>query len=208
MEAFMEPGVQDDQFPHVLEQLTKSRWEDLLVKEHDGRLLFPDKIYRRGQTGEFDGIPVMIRVLRQHELRQARIAARKRAIDEGLDLDRDKDLISNMEAIHALSMALRDPENPNTPFDPFADKLEENYDFDSLLQVYEKLDRYTLALNPRPETVSEADIVAMAAAISEAQSIAPLAAYGQVAQSTCIVYMAELLTSLQRMKSSSDSSEE
>jgi hypothetical protein len=204
----MEPGVPEDQFDHVMEQLLKKQWGDLEVKEAEGRLLFPEKIYRRSRDGSFEAVPILIRILRHHEIRQARLNARVQAEEEGLDPDRDKDLIQNMEAMHELAIAMRDPKDPLIPFDPHAAELEKHYDPDSLLQIYEKLDRFTMALDPRPQEISEGEIVALAAAISKERTILPLAVYGPVAQNISIVYMADLLTTLQAAKSSQDSSEE
>jgi len=57
---------------HVIEQLLSRTWGELEVLEQDGRLFFPEKIYKRGAKGEFDGTDVLLTVPREPDLRWAR----------------------------------------------------------------------------------------------------------------------------------------
>lgn len=198
-----------DESGPVFEQLLGKSWGDLEVLEHDGRLLFPEKIYKRNARGKFDGQDVLLRVPREPDLRWARVEARRMALDHEppLDLDRDRDLVDNLESMCLLSRCMRDPKDPKVEFDPFPSHLESSWDKESLLQLYEKLDRLTQVIDPRPEEITEEQMIALAAAIVKERHILPLAVFGPAAQNTCIVYMAERLLISLASKSSSDSSE-
>ena len=93
-------NLPDDVHDHVIDQLIGKDWEGIEeLEEHAGYLLFPSKIYKRNKKGGFDETPIMIRVPRQHELRKARVEARARANEEGLDPKLDADQIDDLENI-------------------------------------------------------------------------------------------------------------
>ena len=118
---------------HVIEQLLNKDWGDLeLLETGDGRLLFPAEIHKLKKGGGFETIPVMLRIPREPELRQARVQAREIAKKDGLDLDRDKDLIKNLEDICILCEACRNPKPPHETFDPYPGDFEKNYDLHSI----------------------------------------------------------------------------
>jgi hypothetical protein len=55
--------------------LTKD-WSELQAQEYADYLLFPEELLQRQKDGTFKRHPVMLRVPREHEMRQARIEAR------------------------------------------------------------------------------------------------------------------------------------
>lgn len=179
---------------HVIDQLLNKSWGELEVLEVDGRLMFPEKIYRRKGDGTFDSKPVLLTVPREPDLRWARTESRRLAEEAGLDLDRDVKYVDNLETLCVLSRCMRDPKNPKDEFDPFPAQLEESWDRESLLQIYEKINRYSLVVDPRPEMITDEQMLAVVAAIVKERNILPLAVFGPVAQNTCIVTMADRLS--------------
>jgi hypothetical protein len=180
---------------NALEQLLERDWAGLEVLEKDGRLLFPDKIYRRQGDGTFRGHDVLLQVPREPDLRWARIQARRIAneSDPPLDPDRDRDLIDNLEALCLVSRCMRDPQVPTREFDPDPAHLEAAWDKAALTQIYEKLDRLAQVVDPRPTDLGEEEMLALVAAVAKARNILPLAVYGPAAQNSCIVTMADRL---------------
>jgi hypothetical protein len=187
----------EDKHAHVIEQLLGKDWAGLEVLEQDGRLLFPDKIYKRKADGTFLGQDVKLQVPREPDIRWARLEARRLAAasDPPLDPNRDRDLIENLEAMCLVSRCMRDPRVPTREFDPDPSHLEESWDKSALTQIYEKLDRLAQVIDPRPEDIGEDEILAVVAAIVKARSILPLVVYGPAAQNICVVTMADRLVS-------------
>jgi hypothetical protein len=183
---------------HVIDQLLKRDWKGLEVLEQDGRILFPDKIYKRSVDGSFEGHAVLLQVPREPDLRWARLEARRLAMESKppLDPERDRDLIENLEAMCLVSRCMRDPKVPAREFDPDPEHLEAAWDKGALTQIYEKLDRLAQVLDPRPESISEDEMFAVVAAIVKARNILPLAVYGPAAQNICVVTMADQLVTL------------
>jgi hypothetical protein len=181
----------DQTHDHVINQLLGKDWKDLEVIEHYGHLLFPDKLYRRNKGGTFEVIDIFIRVPREPELRQARVTARKIALDDGLDLDRDMDLIETLECICTLSTAIRNGPEQYEPYEPNPKLLEKNYDRGSLTQLWAKLNEYSGVVDPRPDKISAEEVLVLMASISKERSIYPLHVYGQAVQNSCIITMAD-----------------
>lgn len=196
-----------DSPPHVVEQLLEKDWGELEVLEVEGYLLFPAEIHKRRADGSFETIPVRLRVPREPNRRAARVSARKAALEQGLDLDRDKDLIQNLEDIHLLCDCLRDPKQPSIPFDPYPEEFEKIYDTKSIAALWEKLELLGTLVDPKPNTISKDEMYVLLAAIAKERNIAPLAVFGPDAQDFFIVTMADQLLSFMEPKSSSESSE-
>src|SRR5512137_1298652 len=169
---------------NALEQLLSRDWDGLEVLERDGRLLFPDKIYRRQPDGSFKGHDVLLQVPREPDMRLARIEARRIASGSNppLDPDRDRDLIDNLEALCLVSRCMRDPQVPAREFDPDPTHLEQAWDKSALTQIYEKLDRLAQVVDPRPADLGDEETLALVAAIVKARNILPLTVYGPAAQ--------------------------
>jgi hypothetical protein len=195
---------------HVAERLIGLDWAQLEVVEHAGYLLFPDKIYKAQKSGKFKSEDVMLRVPRWNEQRQARVKARELAAREGIDEEKDRDLFENLENMCIMAVAIRSPTEPYEPFisdvQGGALALEKTYDGPGLTQIWEKIDKLNDLINPAPEAITKAEMVALLAAISEARNILPLVAYAPGAQAFFIVTMADLLMSYLDPKSSSESS--
>ena len=188
---------------HVADQLLGKSWDDLEVLEHAGHLLFPAEVYRRVRGGEFEPIKVRLRVPRGTDLRKARVKAREWALEEGLDLQADRDLVDDLEIMCTLARAIRNATPPHEPWVADPRELDKDYDRRSLMQVWGKLDSLVHVLDPAPNTISGDEMVALLGAIVRENSIVPLAVYGPESQAGFIVTMAGQLLSLLQSKSSS-----
>lgn len=195
---------------HVLQQLLSKSWAELEVIECEGHMLFPESLYRRNLKGTFTAEPVMVRVPRDADTRKARVEARQWALEEGMDLDRDRDLIEEMETMCVLQRCILNPkaaEDPRTgkefrePWCMDAKELEKRYDRPSLHQLWAKLDALGQVLDPRPNTLGKEEMLAALAAIAKSRTIAPLHVYGPGAQKDFIVFMAQALLSFLDSKS-------
>lgn len=192
---------------HVIDQLIGKSWGDLEVLEVAGRLMFPDKIYRRKAGGKFDEVPVLIQVPRLPELTKARVEARKIAQEEGLDLKLDRNLFDDWETICILSYALRNPKPDHERWEPFPKSLAEKYDRETLTQVWAKIENLRHVIDPAPDKITANEMFALISAIAKERNLGPLHVYGAGAQNSCIVFMADQLMSLLESKSSSEQSE-
>ncbi len=191
----------------VVEQLVGKNWDEIETLEHAGYLLFPDKLYKRNRQGGLDEEPIVLRVPREHELRKARVQANKIAEDDGLDPDRDKDLVDNIETVCILALAIRNSTPPHEPWKPNPRELEKRYDRGALMQLWGKLDALTHVLNPAAGSITKEEMFALVAALAKERNIVPLHVYEPDVQASFIVTMAVQLMSFLVSKSSSASSE-
>lgn len=191
----------------LLSKLMATPWSDLAAVEHCGRLHFPEKVVRRKANGETEEIDVTICLPRPDELRWARVNARKAALEAGLDLDRDQDLVDDMENVHILARAIRNTSEPFEPWVPNPAELERDYDKRSLSQMWAKMNALVNIVDPRQTEMSKEELLAVIAAIAKTREIYPLHALGQHSQSHCIVTMAELCVTFLASTSSSEPSD-
>jgi hypothetical protein len=182
-------------------------WGELEILEHAGYLLFPAEIAKRKADGTFEQINIRLKVPREPEKRKARLEAREISKAEGLDPELDKDLIEDLEVICTVCEATRNNTKPYERWEPYPRALEKSYDRSSIIQLYDKLDAITDAIDPRAKDISEAEMLVLLGAIAKERSILPLLVYGQDAQNSFITTMAALLLNSMAQKSSSDASE-
>jgi len=179
--------------PHIAEQLYNQSWEDLEVLEHNDRLLFPSKIYKRNKDGSIKGIDVLLQAPREADFRKARVLARNACLKEKLDLDRDKNLIEQYETTCLLHLCIR---NPSSPYEPLAynpEELEQQYEMTSLESAYDKICRVRDLSDPRPSELSEMDCWTLVTAIATARNALPLTAYAPDSQSIFMLFMVDQL---------------
>lgn len=196
---------------HVLEQLLGRDWSQLQVLEEAGSLMFRETLYRRGLDGGFKEEPVYVRVPRLPDRRRARVAARKWALEEGLDLDRDAELVDDMETLWIMTLCIHNAdgaEDPRPGVGTFHEQwvgtpqeLEKRYDMGSLMQLWAKMDALGQVVDPRINTIEKEEMLALIAGIAKSRTIDPLHVYGPGAQKDCIVFMAEALLSSLESKS-------
>jgi hypothetical protein len=197
----------DDENKNALGALLSKSWDDYEILEHAGNLFFPAELKRIQKTGEFEIIKVLLRVPREPDNRKFRIEARKIALEDGLDLKEDADLVDNLEIICTMAWAIRNTTAPYEPWEPDPKALEKRYDRGSIMQLWGQLDALATAIDPAAKELDDAQMSAVLAAIAKERSIRPLAVLGPDAQSGFIVTMADRLLSYMAQKSSSDASE-
>lgn len=190
-----------------IEQLLSRGWEALEAIEYQGRLLFPERIYRRGPKGELIADEVMLRVPREGEIRKARAEARKLAAEDGIDPERDADLFETLDNVCLLWISIRNPKPQHEPLVGFPRELEARYDSASLAQVGRKLRALMEAIDPMPSEVNENELLAIIAALAKERTILPFAVCVPAVQVRLVLYMAERLTTSPDWKSSSASSD-
>lgn len=185
--------------PATWEQIANKSWEELGVAEHDGYLLFPENLLTRSRDGKLKPTPIMLRVPREFEWRKARIAARKWANDDGLDPRLDADLVDNLETLCTMTLAIRNATGMHEQWITAETKddligaakiLERKYDKASIQHLWCKLDAYAQAVDPRPESFTQEQLLATIAAIAERRDIAPLRAYAGRSESDLVIAMA------------------
>ena len=200
------PGrTASDQHRHVLEQLMKADWKGAGVLEYADYLLFPDELIRRKADGSWDRIPVMLRIPREADMRAGRRDARAWAKRESIDEKEDRDLFVNLENMCILAGAIRNNTPPHEAWEPDPQILDKRYDKVCIKRMWNRLDHLLLIIDPEPHELSGAEIIALTAAIHRSRSLGPLVAYAQVAQTSCVVGMADLLMSFLESKYSSES---
>jgi hypothetical protein len=187
--------------------LDTTPWNELEIIEHDGYLYFPDKIYRRNRTGNFEATDIRIRVPRLPDIRKSRVRAHELAEETGIDAKRDPQEFAALESLCTLWRAIRSPKTPYEPLEIDELTLEKKYDDDSLTLVAKRMNYYREQLNPQTKKLTRADFLALIASVSERRDISPLAAIDGATQSAFIVTTACLLQSLMTAPSSSQSSE-
>lgn len=205
--ADLEPlTIEEEYHDRAMDLILAKTWDELEVLEHAGYLLFPDVLQRRKSNGEFEDIPIRLRVARDHEIRDARAQAREICKEDRIDPAIDGDLFDNIDGVCILSRCIRNYTSPFEAYEPSPRELEKRYDRASLKHLWARLEVYGELVNPRPERISEEDLFAIVAAIARERNIAPLAVYGSRAQSSFIISTAVLLQSLLDSRSSSASS--
>jgi hypothetical protein len=206
-------AVLDDDRRHVFEQLQAKRWDDLGVLERGGRLLFPEKIWRRDkETGEFVGDACFLVLPKGSDLRKARTDAIQLAKDAGIDREKDADLFGDLEILCILWRAIREPIAPEgeddfpapLTFDALA--LEKKYERVALMHVNDRLNHLKRVVDPKVGRLSAPELEALTAALVSRQHLSPLFALDAATQTSFILTMALLHQSYLRARSSLGSS--
>lgn len=178
-----------------IKALRAKSWEELEALEHEGRVMFPDAIRFRDRLGAVRDIPVLVRVLRGHERRAARAESRRRALADGLDLDRDQDLCATLDRLYQLARAIRDAKPPHDQH-ATVEMLEMGYDGTSLDELWSRYEIYCDRSDPRLEITDEATMWAALGEVARVGNILPLTGLGSLSQNASIVFGArQALTS-------------
>lgn len=174
-------------------RFTLDNWEALGVVDHGGVLHLPAKIQRRNAKGGVDEQPVALRNVTNAHKHRCRVLARQYATSPtvGLDLDRDKDLVDDIENYAILAYAIRDPEPPFVQHVPDAAALIATYDAQSLAGIWGVYNSWVEMLDPRFGELSAEELWQTIVRVAKEQNTSPLVVLPGYAQHTCIVLMAQ-----------------
>ena len=165
-------------------------WEALGVTEHGGMLFLPATIKRRNAKGGIDETPIALRnVTNDHKFR-CRKTARSYALDLGLDLDRDRVLIEDIENYAILAYAIRDAKPPHDQHVPGLSALLDLYTTQSLAEVWTRYNVWLDMLDPRFGELDAEQLWQTAVRIARERDPSPLVDMPGHAQATFIVLLA------------------
>lgn len=205
--------MKDDDRSHIAAQLASKTWAELEVIEaqigehKEGRLLFPDNLFKRAPDGKWRQIPVRFMPLRTAEEREARLMARRIAAEEELDPKLDPGEFDNLDTLCRLWKALREPTAPYEPVAMDPRDLERRFDKGAIAHAWAQYAFWASQVDPRPTDLDEGELVAVIAAIAERRDIRPLLAFDGQSQTSCIIGMATMLAPFLRSQSLSAQSE-
>jgi hypothetical protein len=170
---------------------TLDNWDSLGVAEQDGVLYMPASIKRRSASGGVTEQAVMLRNVTNAHKFKCRSLARKYAEQAGLDLDRDRDLVVEIENYALLAFAVRDARKPFDQHVPDVVKLLELYDAQSLAELWGRYNAWIEMLDPRFGELTVEQLWQTIVRIAKEKNPSPLVAMPGHAQFTCIVLMAQ-----------------
>lgn len=172
--------------------ITLDNWELLGVAEHEGHLHMPAAIKRRNARGVVVEQPVMLRNVTNEQRYQSRKLARAHALEHGLDLDRDRDVVAEIENWAILAFAIREPTKPFDQHVMTVGELTSMYETQSLVELWGRYNLWVDMLDPRFGEMSNEQIWQAIARIHAEKNPSFLASFGGYAQATIITCMADL----------------
>ena len=170
---------------------TLDNWASLGVKEQDGVLYMPASIKRRNATGGTSETPVMLRNVTNAHKFKCRALARKYAEQNQLDVDRDRDLVTEIENYALLAFAVRDARKPYDQHVPDVGKLIELYDSQSLAELWGRYNAWVEMLDPRFGELTAEQLWQTIVRVAKEKNPSCFLGMPGYAQYTCIVLMAE-----------------
>lgn len=169
-------------------QLTIDNWEEIGITEKDGQLYLPATIRRRDVSGKLREEPVFLRMVSNQHRIKARTQSRAWALESGLDLDRDRDLIGDLENYCLLAFAICDKDKVQHFLD--AKQLWQAYDTQALGDLWGAYDAWVRMLHPSFGTWDAEALWRVIAKVRAGRTIAPLAAMPGIEQASCLLFMA------------------
>lgn len=166
------------------------QWSSIGVEEHEGILHLPAAIKRRNRHGGVDETRVMLRGISNPQRYRSRTAAREWALTLHLDLDRDTDLVGQLENYCILGYAIRDAEPPFVQHCESGEVLFKRYGHQSLSEVWGRYDGWVRMLHPSFGQWDAEQMWQVIARIKGGADITPLAVMPGIAQASCLLFMA------------------
>lgn len=170
---------------HVL-----AHWDELGILEHQNVLHMPASLKRRDAKGGIAEVPVMLRNVTNHHKIQARKESRAFAVQAGLDLDRDSDMVTEFENYAILSYAIRDPKTFIQHMATLPELLHA-YDTQTLAELWGRYNVWVEMLDPRFGELGAEDLWRAIGRIAKDANPSFLAGMRGAEQFTCIVLMAQ-----------------
>lgn len=171
-----------------LAQLVFSRAsKDDRVLEHDGQLYYKTALEIRQKDGTTKPVDVVICTIDDEQMMTARLRAKKRLQDKGLELAADADLLATAENLETLAFSIRDPEPPHLQHVANGTELGARYGKTRCLQrISSELDAWTRTVDPRFGELPQEDLWELINMVARGDIIRPLACIDGHAQ---IAYM-------------------
>lgn len=194
---------------------------ELDIIEHEGRALYPDSIKQRDpKTGAIKAVPVRLRVPNTREKFQARKMALQLAktwLGElapepltvgGIQKAAGPNYWEHVDNVCLLSLCTFEATEPYARY-ALPEVLDGLHQPAALYELFDRLDWWAEQEDPRinESKLTPEAVVAVAAAIARRGHTGPLLAIDGRARVSCVITMAELLTSSRTPKSSSPSPE-
>ena len=178
-----------------MENMINKSWDDLKVIEHNEieRLLVPGVISKRKLDGTFETTDIMIRPLRENELRKCRTMARVIAKEDGIDEEKDKQLFENIEEICKLTFAIRETEHPHISVEDNPRHFEKKFDKHTIRDMVSQLDHANDLLNPRLSDLTENELMVIISKVATEENMRPFLLLEPGTAQKLIVFMASLL---------------
>jgi hypothetical protein len=182
-----------------------------VVGSSEGPLL-PAVLRKRTETGALEEKPIMIMTLDEPRRYKARVKSREWAIRLKLDLERDKDLVSQLENYELLAYAIREPKGPT--YDQVYAKGEELFAAwkkGPLMEIWGLVNHWEDINNPRFGELTRDELWDVVQRIHREKTLRPLMLTAGIEQASCIMLMAEaalsspMAPSSLRLRSSSES---
>lgn len=123
---------------------------------------------------------------------KARVRAREWALDQKLDLDRDKDLVDQLENFELLAYAIREPTKPYSA-QVCADgkELFQKYKKGPLGEIWGIFEHWNDLMNPRFGEMNRDELWAVISRIHKEETLRPLMLIAGIEQASCILLSAK-----------------
>lgn len=169
-------------------RLVLDNWNAIGVVEGDGVLHMPTTLKRREKDGGLREEKVFVRHISNAQRVKARVRSREWALSLGLDLERDRDLIDDLENYEILAFAIRDAQW--VQHFQRGEDLYKAYDAPSLQHLWAEYDAWVRMQHPGFGTWDGAAMWEVVAKVKATGSIAPLAVMPGFEQASCALFMA------------------
>ena len=182
------PAQRDERLETVV-QLVLDNWDTLGVVEGDGGILYlPSSIRWRNPKGGIAEDKVFLRQVTNQHRWKARTRSRQWATKVGLDLDRDADLVEDLERAELLAFAVRDEQF--VQHIPDGETLAKLYEPGSLEELYSRWEAWTRMVHPSFGEWNAEDMWQVIARVRAGSTITPLAVMPGRAQANLLLFMA------------------
>jgi hypothetical protein len=175
-------------------RVTRELFESLGVQDSAHGPLLPATLRARNASGGFEEKEIMLMTLDEPRRNKARVRAREWALKQKLDLDRDKDLVDQLENFEILAYVIREPvANPDKTHDqiyPTGEHLYQVWKKAPLTEIWGILDAWENVTNPRFGDLDRDELWRVAQEVAK-KGVRPLMSIGGIEQHNFILLMAK-----------------
>lgn len=187
-------------------RLVLDNWDAIgVIESGDGTLHMPFALKRRAKDGGISEERVWLRNITNLQRMKARVRAREWALSIGLDVERDRDLVDDLENYEILAYAIRD--DSWVQHFQRGEDLFKAYDGPSLQAAWSEYDAWVRMQHPGYGSWDGKAMWEVVARVKAQGSIAPLAVMPGFEQASCVLFMARAAYDSPRAPWSQPSSE-